>query len=136
MFIKCRLFSLIIPWDPYRKIANRHISASCYKKVLDQYFTILDSLSNFWVCRIPLELCSDHFSGWILTARGISKDPIVWLGGDRRPPKYVFKNIISSMNSKNWPTWTLELENMLGYFSFNPSLMLVVEASLPLTWVG
>jgi hypothetical protein len=39
-------------------------------------------------------------------ARGINKDPPVWLDGARPPPKYVFKNNMSWMNSKIEPTLT------------------------------
>jgi hypothetical protein len=31
---------------------------------------------------------------------GINKDPTVWLDGARPPPKYIFKNNMSSTNSK------------------------------------
>ncbi len=53
------------------------------------------SLSN------PLELCSDHFPGWLCWLGGISKDPTVWLDRVRPPPKYTFKNNMSLKNAKN-----------------------------------
>ncbi len=58
------------------------------------------SLSN------PLELRPDHFPGWICKPGGINEDPTVWINGVRPPPKYVFKNNASSINSKIQPTQT------------------------------
>jgi hypothetical protein len=60
------------------------------------------SLSN------PLELCSDHFSGWQSWPGGTNEDLTFWLDAARLPPKYVLKNNISSKYSKIWPTQTLQ----------------------------
>jgi hypothetical protein len=48
----------------------------------------------------PLELCSDHFPGWLCWPEGINEDPTVWPDGTRPPHKYVLKNNLSSTNSK------------------------------------
>jgi hypothetical protein len=54
------------------------------------YIVKFCSLSN------PLELCPDHFFSW---PGGINKYSTVWLDGARPPPKYIFKNNMSLMNS-------------------------------------
>jgi hypothetical protein len=65
----------------------------------------VSSLSNL------LDLCSDHFPGWLCWPGGINKDLTVWLDGARRrpAPKYIYKNNMSLTNSKIWPTMTLDL---------------------------
>jgi hypothetical protein len=52
-----------------------------------------------------LELRSDHFPGQRSQPRGINKDPTVWLDGARAPLKHIFKNNMSSTNSKIRPTF-------------------------------
>jgi len=47
------------------------------------------------------------FSCPALPTRGISKDPNVWLDGDRPPPKFIFKNDMSLTNLKIGHTQTL-----------------------------
>ncbi len=42
-------------------------------------------------------------------------DPTLWLDGARPPPKYIWKNSMSSTNSKIDPTWTQQK----FYQSFN-----------------
>jgi hypothetical protein len=49
-----------------------------------------------------LELRSDHFQVWLCRPAGINKDSSVWVEGVRPPLKYVFKNNMSSKNSKSW----------------------------------
>ncbi len=49
---------------------------------------------------------TDHFPGWLHWPGAINKDPPVWLDGSRSPPKYIFKNNMSSTNSKIQQTLT------------------------------
>jgi hypothetical protein len=37
---------------------------------------------------VKLDLCSDHFSGWLCQSKAHNKDPIVGLDGARPPAKY------------------------------------------------
>jgi len=40
---------------------------------------------------------------------GISKDPTVWIDRDRKPPKNISKNNMTSTNSKIWPIQTIQI---------------------------
>jgi len=73
---------------------------------------VMSELVKFLSLSNPLARWSDHFPDWLCHPGGINKNPSVWLDGVRPSPKYVFKNNISSKNSKIWPTGTLRWETV------------------------
>ncbi len=58
----------------------------------------MSELVKFSCLSNPMYLCSDHFPSQLCQTRGINKGHTVWLDGARPPPKYVFKNDMSSIN--------------------------------------
>ncbi len=98
------------------------------KKVKFEFVKIL-CLSKFWVGQNfelvkilclsnPLELCSDHFLGWLLQPESIIKDYTVWLDEARSAFKYIFKNNVSTIKLKKATNsdFQLKLAQILSTF--------------------
>ncbi len=65
-----------------------------------------------------LELCLDHFLGWLHQPGGIIKDYTVWLDEARSAFKYIFKNNVSTIKLKKATNSDFELKLLQMHSTF------------------
>jgi hypothetical protein len=64
--------------------------------LISVFMLVMSELVKFFSLSNPSKLCSRHFPGQLGCPDGTNEEPTVLIAGARPPPKYVFKNKMSS----------------------------------------